>query len=220
MVQYTKNYWGRREQLETNMVCLWSRFLWFLPVLLQERDLDLHSEGIKMTVASEQPHLLGVDDDPLSTGLVLYHLKVCLTNMWMRYTELLTMCTLHFSVTKDCKTQMLYVFSLTLSTRCAWNSASHDCCCVWCLKIGETTLGHLEASMFNDIGTHADNSSPCRSVNMYISPACSPAQWRHPAPALQDIAGGWCCHCAHHWWCLLRQPSKGPLRKPSKTLAW
>ena len=49
--------------------------------LLQERDLNLQSEGIKMTVASEQPHLLGVDDDPLSTGLVLYHLKVCCYSM-------------------------------------------------------------------------------------------------------------------------------------------
>lgn len=44
--------------------------------LVQERELALHSEGVKMMVASELPHFIGVDDDILSTGVVLYHLAV------------------------------------------------------------------------------------------------------------------------------------------------
>ena len=43
---------------------------------MQERELALHSEGVKMMVASELPHFIGVDDDILSTGVVLYHLTV------------------------------------------------------------------------------------------------------------------------------------------------
>lgn len=44
--------------------------------MVQERELALHSEGVKMMVASELPHFIGVDDDILSTGVVLYHLAV------------------------------------------------------------------------------------------------------------------------------------------------
>lgn len=43
--------------------------------IIEERDLALRSEGVKMTVASEQPHLLGVDEDRFSAGVVLYYLK-------------------------------------------------------------------------------------------------------------------------------------------------
>ena len=39
---------------------------------MQERNLALSSEGIKMTVASEHPHFV----DILGTGVVIYHLKV------------------------------------------------------------------------------------------------------------------------------------------------
>lgn len=42
----------------------------------QERHLALHSEGMKMVINSEKPHLVGVDPDILSTGLVFYYLKV------------------------------------------------------------------------------------------------------------------------------------------------
>ena len=42
----------------------------------QDRNLALHSEGIKMIVASEQPHFLAVDDDALGTGVVIYRLQV------------------------------------------------------------------------------------------------------------------------------------------------
>ena len=45
-------------------------------VCAQDSNLALHSEGIKMTVASEQPHFLAVDDDALGTGVVIYRLQV------------------------------------------------------------------------------------------------------------------------------------------------
>ena len=37
-----------------------------------------------MTLASEQPHLLGVDEDRFSAGVVLYYIKVT-CNILMRY---------------------------------------------------------------------------------------------------------------------------------------
>jgi len=37
--------------------------------------LAWHSEGIKMTLGSERPHLLTVDNDTFG-GVVIYHLKV------------------------------------------------------------------------------------------------------------------------------------------------
>ena len=43
---------------------------------LKEREVALQSDGVKMTFASEQPHLLGVDEDRFSAGVVLYYLKV------------------------------------------------------------------------------------------------------------------------------------------------
>ena len=45
-------------------------------VVLQERNLALHSEGIKMTLASEMPHLLAIDNDVYGGGIIIYHLKV------------------------------------------------------------------------------------------------------------------------------------------------
>jgi hypothetical protein len=43
--------------------------------ILEDSNLALHSEGIKMTVAAEQPHFLAVDDDALGTGVVIYRLQ-------------------------------------------------------------------------------------------------------------------------------------------------
>ena len=48
---------------------------WYVGVWLQERNLAWHSEGIKMTLGSERPHLLTVDNDAFG-GVVIYHLKV------------------------------------------------------------------------------------------------------------------------------------------------
>ncbi len=44
--------------------------------LTQERNLALQSEGVKMRVASDQPHFLAIDEDIFGTGLVLYYLHV------------------------------------------------------------------------------------------------------------------------------------------------
>lgn len=44
--------------------------------LLQEQTLALRKEGIGVVLDSELPHLIGIDDDLLSTGIILYHLKV------------------------------------------------------------------------------------------------------------------------------------------------
>lgn len=45
-------------------------------LLLQEETLALRKEGIGVVLDSELPHLIGIDDDLLSTGIILYHLKV------------------------------------------------------------------------------------------------------------------------------------------------
>ena len=47
-----------------------------LHMRVQDSNLALHSEGIKMTVAAEQPHFLALDDDALGTGVVIYRLQV------------------------------------------------------------------------------------------------------------------------------------------------
>ena len=44
--------------------------------VLQERELALHSEGQSVRVASERPHLLGLDEEMFGAGVVLYYLKV------------------------------------------------------------------------------------------------------------------------------------------------
>ncbi|XP_077428296.1 kinesin-like protein KIF16B [Vanacampus margaritifer] len=43
--------------------------------ILKEETLALRKEGIGVVLDSELPHLLGIDDDLLSTGIILYHLK-------------------------------------------------------------------------------------------------------------------------------------------------
>ena len=70
-------------------MCLSQRFLalcsytvtYSLHACVQDSNLALHSEGIKMTVAAEQPHFLAVDDDALGTGVVIYRLQVLQTGM-------------------------------------------------------------------------------------------------------------------------------------------
>ncbi|XP_057358692.1 kinesin-like protein KIF16B isoform X6 [Manis pentadactyla] len=43
--------------------------------ILKEQTLALRKEGIGIVLDSELPHLIGIDDDLLSTGIILYHLK-------------------------------------------------------------------------------------------------------------------------------------------------
>uniref|UniRef100_A0A8C3WJ59 Kinesin-like protein KIF16B n=1 Tax=Catagonus wagneri TaxID=51154 RepID=A0A8C3WJ59_9CETA len=44
--------------------------------ILKEQTLALRKEGIGVVLDSELPHLIGIDDDLLSTGIILYHLKL------------------------------------------------------------------------------------------------------------------------------------------------
>ena len=41
----------------------------------EEKTLALRKEGMGVILDSELPHLIGIDDDILSTGIMLYHLK-------------------------------------------------------------------------------------------------------------------------------------------------
>ncbi|XP_029595929.1 kinesin-like protein KIF16B isoform X10 [Salmo trutta] len=49
--------------------------------ILKEETLALRKEGIGVVLDSELPHLIGIDDDLLSTGIILYHLKEGRTNV-------------------------------------------------------------------------------------------------------------------------------------------
>ena len=43
--------------------------------LQEEKNLALRKQGLGVVLDSELPHLIGIDDDILSTGIMLYHLK-------------------------------------------------------------------------------------------------------------------------------------------------
>ena len=53
--------------------------------MLQAHDMALHSEGAKMMIHSNQPHLVGIDPDILSTGLVFFYLKVYIHLLLITY---------------------------------------------------------------------------------------------------------------------------------------
>ena len=44
-------------------------------ILQEQRALGLRKSGVGVVLDSEMPHLVGIDDDILSTGVTLYHLK-------------------------------------------------------------------------------------------------------------------------------------------------
>ncbi|KAK2180705.1 hypothetical protein NP493_430g01016 [Ridgeia piscesae] len=50
-------------------------------ILKEERNLELRKSGLGVVLDSELPHLIGIDDDILSTGIMLYHLKDCHTTI-------------------------------------------------------------------------------------------------------------------------------------------
>lgn len=45
----------------------------------EQRALGLRKAGPGVVLDSDRPHLVAIDDDPLSTGVTLYHLKVTST---------------------------------------------------------------------------------------------------------------------------------------------
>ena len=55
-------------ELITKCVCFF--------IYIQERALGFRYEGAGIKMESELPHLVCIDDDVLSTGVTLYHLKV------------------------------------------------------------------------------------------------------------------------------------------------
>ncbi|XP_064623778.1 kinesin-like protein KIF16B isoform X2 [Lineus longissimus] len=49
--------------------------------ILEEEKMALRKEGLGVILDSELPHLIGIDDDILSTGIMLYHLKEGVTTV-------------------------------------------------------------------------------------------------------------------------------------------
>ena len=47
----------------------------FLPSFQEQKALALKRTGLGVMLDSDQPHLVGIDEDVLSTGITLYHLK-------------------------------------------------------------------------------------------------------------------------------------------------
>jgi kinesin family protein 16B len=45
-------------------------------ILQEQKALGLRKSGLGVVLDSDMPHLVGIDDDVLSTGVTLYHLKV------------------------------------------------------------------------------------------------------------------------------------------------
>lgn len=47
-----------------------------LCLCIQDQNVAVRREGMGLVLDSKLPHLIGIDDDILSTGIMLYHLKV------------------------------------------------------------------------------------------------------------------------------------------------
>jgi kinesin family protein 16B len=45
-------------------------------ILQEQKAIGLRKSGQGVVLDSDMPHLIGIDDDVLSTGVTLYHLKV------------------------------------------------------------------------------------------------------------------------------------------------
>lgn len=57
---------------------------------MKEETLALRKEGIGVVLDSELPHLIGIDDDLLSTGIILYHLKVLTQTLLFRSSTIIS----------------------------------------------------------------------------------------------------------------------------------
>lgn len=82
IAELTRTWAGKWKHIQSVIeVCVLMRYTLLLVylksfLLTQEQNLALHSEGIKMTLASEKPHLLTIDDGTSTSGVVLYYLQV------------------------------------------------------------------------------------------------------------------------------------------------
>lgn len=50
-------------------------------ILREQTALGLRKSGAGVVLDSDRPHLVAIDDDPLSTGVTLYHLKEGVTSI-------------------------------------------------------------------------------------------------------------------------------------------
>ena len=65
----------------------------FFHILLKERELALKKhQGIGIRMDSELPHLVALEDDLLSTGILLYHLKVFPTYLSIDFVAFVIFC--------------------------------------------------------------------------------------------------------------------------------
>jgi hypothetical protein len=56
-------------------------------ILKEQRTIGLRRSGFGIVLDSELPHLIGIDDDVLSTGITLYHLKEGKTTIGTEYAD-------------------------------------------------------------------------------------------------------------------------------------
>ncbi|KAG7270880.1 hypothetical protein CRUP_012375 [Coryphaenoides rupestris] len=74
----------RLQQSETKVLELtkeWTNKWWETEDILKEEVLALRKEGSGVVLDSQLPHLIGIDKDLLSTGVIIYHLKVSATTL-------------------------------------------------------------------------------------------------------------------------------------------
>lgn len=84
--------------------------------------MALRKEGIGVVLDSELPHLIGIDDDLLSTGIILYHLKV---NKYLCFHNLCMLCDF-FSVDK---------LSINLLSKYSGHTSAHYMSPLWWEKL-------------------------------------------------------------------------------------
>lgn len=73
----TKKKLNRNEERLKDLTDRWTdKWQETASVLQEHRMLALRKEGSSVVLDSELPYLLCIDDDVLSTGMKLYHLKV------------------------------------------------------------------------------------------------------------------------------------------------
>ncbi|XP_065167719.1 kinesin-like protein Klp98A isoform X2 [Atheta coriaria] len=63
---------AREKELTEEWTCKWREAQ---AILREQRALGLRKAGPGVVLDSDRPHLVAIDDDPLSTGVTLYHLK-------------------------------------------------------------------------------------------------------------------------------------------------
>ncbi|XP_062503257.1 kinesin-like protein KIF16B isoform X2 [Corticium candelabrum] len=71
----------QNEELAAKMTREWASRWQETQRIMEDKELALKREGVGVLVHSDVPHLVCISDDPLSTGVVLYHLQEGLTRI-------------------------------------------------------------------------------------------------------------------------------------------